>query len=208
MNNREQFESWVSDNGKFQRALERKGGIYLLATINTQWEAWQAASKASEQQLAAVVAENAGLKSAVVRIFNYGYQHGHESTVEGNYVDIHRNDISEYHEDIVAEIAEEQTPATDAAMLQGGNHTEQHLDMVNSPVTPGGFVYLSPPMSARTVVKSYCCQRHPETALQVHPFEMLMSFPPKPKMYCPECDPGVAEWIEMMKNLAAPKEVG
>ena len=63
MNNREQFESWVSDNGKFQRALERKGNIYLLATINTQWEAWQAASKASEQQLAAVVAENVGLKS-------------------------------------------------------------------------------------------------------------------------------------------------
>ena len=63
MNNREQFESWVSDNGKFQRALERKGDIYLLATINTQWEAWQAASKASGQQLAAVVAENAGLKS-------------------------------------------------------------------------------------------------------------------------------------------------
>ena len=65
MNNREQFESWVSDNGKFQRALERKGDIYLLATINTQWEAWQAASKASEQQLAAVVAENAGLKQAI-----------------------------------------------------------------------------------------------------------------------------------------------
>lgn len=118
MNNREQFESWVSDNGKFQRALERKGDTYLLATINTQWEAWQAASKASEQQLSAVVAENAGLKSAVVRIFNYGYQHGHESTVEGNYVDIHRNDISEYHEDIVAEIAEEQTPATDAFLTE------------------------------------------------------------------------------------------
>ncbi|MFG0518192.1 hypothetical protein [Kluyvera intermedia] len=63
MNNREQFESWVSDNGKFQRALERKGDIYLLATINTQWEAWQAASKASEQQLAAVVAECASVKA-------------------------------------------------------------------------------------------------------------------------------------------------
>ena len=75
-------------------------------------------SKASEQQLAAVVAENAGMKSAVVRIFNYGYQHGHESTVEGNYVDIHRNDISEYHEDIVAEIAEEQTPETDAHLAE------------------------------------------------------------------------------------------
>ena len=51
MTSREKFEAWVSDNGKFQRALECKGGIYLLATINTQWEAWQAASEASEQQL-------------------------------------------------------------------------------------------------------------------------------------------------------------
>lgn len=86
-------------------------------------------SKASEQQLAAVVAENAVMKSAVVRIFNYGYQHGHESTVEGNYVDIHRNDISEYHEDIVAEIAEEQTPATDAAIA---NIQAQGVDMFAS----------------------------------------------------------------------------
>lgn len=77
MNNREQFESWVSDNGKSQRTLERKGDIYLLATINTQWEAWQAASKASEQQLAAVVAENAGLNDGAlqeIEVINRGGQ--------------------------------------------------------------------------------------------------------------------------------------
>ncbi|HHI0056171.1 TPA: hypothetical protein ACP4YQ_004443 [Klebsiella quasipneumoniae] len=63
------------------------------------------------QQLAA---ENVALKAEQVRIFNSGYLRGHESTVEGYYVDIHQDDITTYHEDIVAEISEEQTPATDA----------------------------------------------------------------------------------------------
>ena len=62
------------------------------------------------QQLAA---ENVAMKAEWVRIFNIGYLHGHESTVEGYYVDIHQDDITTYHEDIVAEISEEQTPATD-----------------------------------------------------------------------------------------------
>lgn len=60
-----------------------------------------------------VAGENVALKVERVRIFNSGYLRGHESTVEGYYVDIHQDDITTYHEDIVAEIAEEQTPATD-----------------------------------------------------------------------------------------------
>lgn len=67
---------------------------------------------------AALAAENAGLKSDQVRIFNSGYQRGHEATVEGYYVDIHQNDMTTYHEDIVAEILEEQTPATDAFLAE------------------------------------------------------------------------------------------
>lgn len=62
------------------------------------------------QQLAA---ENVALKAEQVRIFNSGYLRGHESTVEGYYVDIHQDDITTYHEDVVAEISEEQTPSTD-----------------------------------------------------------------------------------------------
>ena len=61
-----------------------------------------------------LTAENVALKAEQVRIFNSGYLRGHESTVEGYYVDIHQDDITTYHEDIVAEISEEQTPATDA----------------------------------------------------------------------------------------------
>lgn len=64
-------------------------------------------------QNAQLAAENVALKAEQVRIFNSGYLRGHESTVEGYYVDIHQDDITTYHEDIVAEISEEQTPATD-----------------------------------------------------------------------------------------------
>ncbi|HBT1810393.1 hypothetical protein H5830_16500 [Klebsiella pneumoniae] len=67
------------------------------------------------QQLAA---ENVALKAEQVRIFNSGYLRGHESTVEGYYVDIHQDDITTYHEDVVAEISEEQTPATDRIVAE------------------------------------------------------------------------------------------
>lgn len=46
-----------------------------------------------------------------------------------------------------------------------------------------------------------CC-RHHETILQVHPFEQLMSHPPQPKMYCPECEPSIAEWVARSKQEA------
>ncbi|HBU0322424.1 TPA: hypothetical protein MCO84_005412 [Klebsiella pneumoniae] len=67
------------------------------------------------QQMAA---ENVALKAEQVRIFNSGYLRGHESTVEGYYVDIHQDDITTYHEDVVAEISEEQTPATDRIVAE------------------------------------------------------------------------------------------
>lgn len=65
-----------------------------------------------------LAAENVGLKAEQVRIFNSGYLRGHESTVEGYYVDIHHDDITTYHEDIVAEISEEQTTATDRIVAE------------------------------------------------------------------------------------------
>lgn len=65
-----------------------------------------------------MAAENVALKDERVRIFNSGYLRGHECTVEGYYVDIHQDDITTYHEDIVAEISEEQTPATDRIVAE------------------------------------------------------------------------------------------
>ena len=45
------------------------------------------------------------------------------------------------------------------------------------------------------------CSKHPETELQVHPFEQIMSYPPQPVMYCPLCRPSVAKWVEFDNQL-------
>lgn len=45
------------------------------------------------------------------------------------------------------------------------------------------------------------CSKHPETELQVHPFEQLLSYPPQPVMYCPLCRPSVAKWVEFDNQL-------
>ncbi|WP_333497530.1 hypothetical protein [Kluyvera sp. CHPC 1.2972] len=70
------------------------------------------------QQLAAVVAEAAGLKTISVKLYNYGYMNGHHHTVEGYFTDIHRSDIDTYHSDVVEEIIEQETPATDAYLAE------------------------------------------------------------------------------------------
>lgn len=73
---------------------------------------------AQQKRADALAVENAGLKAISIKLFNLGYLHGHESTVEGYFVDVHRNDIDTYHDDVVAEIIEDEdeTPATDAAL--------------------------------------------------------------------------------------------
>lgn len=70
------------------------------------------------QQVNALAVDNAALKSRSIKLFNLGYLRGHESTVEGYFVDVHRSDIDTYHDDVVAEIIEDEgaTPATDAAL--------------------------------------------------------------------------------------------
>ncbi|HBZ0987030.1 TPA: hypothetical protein MJD06_04560 [Klebsiella pneumoniae] len=90
------------------------------------------------QQLAA---ENVGLKDERVRIFNSGYLRGHESTVEGYYVDIHQDDITTYHEDVVAEISEEQTPATDRIVAGiKADGVEEFIGLLQQHVDEGDFV--------------------------------------------------------------------
>lgn len=51
------------------------------------------------------------------------------------------------------------------------------------------------------------CSKHQGTELLAHPFEMLLSYPPKPAMYCPLCRPSVAKWVEFDKQLRQWKEV-
>lgn len=93
-----------------------------ISHINTQ--SLEAALKMAEtikeltDRVNALAVENAALKSRSIKLFNLGYLHGHESTVEGYFVDVHRSDIDTYHDDVVAEIIEDEdeTPATDAAL--------------------------------------------------------------------------------------------
>ncbi|WP_440510673.1 hypothetical protein [Serratia sarumanii] len=93
-------------------AREAEHGEYV------KFDAHQRAVSALEAERDALAVENAALKSRSIKLFNLGYLHGHESTVEGYFVDVHRNDIDTYHDDVVAEIIEDEdkTPATDAAL--------------------------------------------------------------------------------------------
>lgn len=45
------------------------------------------------------------------------------------------------------------------------------------------------------------CHKHPDTRLLTHPYIQLMTYPPRPAIYGPKCDPNVTEWVEMDKKL-------
>ena len=40
---REAFEKWMSQDDKFPKAIEQRGGTYILLQTASAWEAWQAA---------------------------------------------------------------------------------------------------------------------------------------------------------------------
>ncbi|QDL32410.1 hypothetical protein [Serratia liquefaciens] len=85
----------------------------------------------------ALAVENAALKSISIKLFNLGYLHGHEFTVEGYFVDVHRNDLCTYHDDVVAEIIEDEneTPATSAALAAiEARGVEKFADFLDSPI--------------------------------------------------------------------------
>ncbi|EPA0062141.1 hypothetical protein ACQYIJ_004170 [Enterobacter cloacae] len=112
-----------------------------------------------EAKCAALAAENSGLKADQVRIFNSGYQRGHEATVEGYYIDIHQNDITTYHEDIVAEIAEEQTPATDAFLAEVRAHDlnafiQHHSAELDAHIKNGGEQFDEKSVRIRDIIVS------------------------------------------------------
>ncbi|HGM7254809.1 hypothetical protein [Serratia marcescens] len=84
----------------------------------SDYEVLKAERDALAQRVEMLAVENSALKSRSIKLFNLGYLRGHESTVEGYFVDVHCNDIDTYHDDVVAEIIEDEdeTPATDAAL--------------------------------------------------------------------------------------------
>ncbi|EOZ1498713.1 hypothetical protein U9655_000334 [Enterobacter asburiae] len=92
-----------------------------------------------------------------------------------------------------------------AAMLQGAENAESTTTMQNAPALDS-----SPKIAESTSGNSPVipdggehgfCQKHPDTRRLTHPYIQLMTYPPRPSIYCPKCDPNVTEWIEMDKKL-------
>ena len=50
MSERDQFEAWFSEDGKYPHAVKRSGEGYRLAAANSQWEAWQASREAIKDE--------------------------------------------------------------------------------------------------------------------------------------------------------------
>lgn len=134
MNNKQQFEAWylegwgcTEDNHDSLFEESPHGGEYYRFGVRLAWTAWQAASKASEQQLSAVVAENAGLKSsravlaentleACNSIACAGFRH--EAIMRG--LNASTGNANKYPKPITTLVDEAmrklETPATDAAI--------------------------------------------------------------------------------------------
>ncbi|HEP0388658.1 TPA: hypothetical protein ACGD8T_001031 [Serratia marcescens] len=93
-------------------AREAEHGEYV------RFDAHQQTVSALEAERDALAVENQALKARSIKLFNLGYLRGHESTVEGYFVDVHWCDIDTYHDDVVAEIIEDEdeTPSTSAAL--------------------------------------------------------------------------------------------
>lgn len=60
MSERDQFEAWMSGNGKYNYAIEKQNGQYILATTITQWEAWQASREALKAEQVPIGEVNLG----------------------------------------------------------------------------------------------------------------------------------------------------
>lgn len=146
MSNREQFEAFLISEydwaeGALNTAIfcgDDATGHYVCGEhiydkrdcsecLFWAWRGWQAASKASEQQLAAVVAENAGLKSAFDKPQAYLSWHAIPPTWEdplpcGEYLDVH-DEAGHKNSDgtdcwPVFANPEIKTPATDACLAE------------------------------------------------------------------------------------------
>ena len=138
-----EYESLKADRDAQQKradALE----VRLRNALSSAQEAIQRAH-AANQTADALAVENAALKSRSIKLFNLGYLRGHESTVEGYFVDVHWCDIDTYHDDVVAEIIEDEdgTPSTSAALAaiqaQGVEKARAVVSSCRENICPGGL---------------------------------------------------------------------
>lgn len=66
-------------------------------------------------------------------------------------------------------------------------------DMEMSEITAGAIEFIG-------TLDNGFCHKHPDTPRLKHPFMQTASYPPQSVMYCPECEPGVAEWDKQLRN--------
>ncbi len=133
MNSKEQFEAWYLENwghtednheSLFERFQDGCGDEYYRLGVRMAYEAWQAASKASEQQLAAVVAENAATDNRMqqlIQIINNADNDycmcGDAMSGHGHGGCGHPTGMFDYHYNKWLE-SDSETPATDAAIAK------------------------------------------------------------------------------------------
>lgn len=116
MASREQFEQAIKarfGDSIDYRVCKNSDGEYMAWDMQVAWWAWQAASKASEQQLAAVVAENTGLKSKAAELVHeasevYSAYNATITEPDGDFMDMQT----------LQEMQCVETPATDAFLAE------------------------------------------------------------------------------------------
>lgn len=119
MTSREQFEQAIKarfGDSIDYRICKNSDGEYMAWDMQVAWWAWQAASKASEQQFAAVVAENVGLKSKGREVLNeackvYEKLNATISSDSGDFIDGQTLHEFQFLLDV-------ETPATDAYLAE------------------------------------------------------------------------------------------
>ena len=133
MSNREKFEAWYLENwghtednheSLFERCQDGCGDEYYRFGVRMAYEAWQAASKASEQQLAAVVAECAGLEKRTQQLIDIISNADNDYCMCGDAMKNHAHGgcgwptgMFDYHYNKWLESGNE-TPATDAYLAE------------------------------------------------------------------------------------------
>lgn len=87
-----------------QSLLVLFGNEKIIGILRSELVKSTESMNAAADEIEALRAENARLKSMQVWLYNCGYKAGHHYTVEGGFTDIHYSDMATYHADIVAEI--------------------------------------------------------------------------------------------------------
>ncbi len=188
---RSMFEKWwESEHGSPLDSWDslRTTDGYCDDGIDGQFEAWNACRAAMLQGADNEQQRKAKIHDALCEKYNV------ESLAD--FVDWQRNHIAELEAAPPAPVAPGEAAImpdypgyalTQRECYQAGKKAGL-AEAGNSPVIPDGGEH-------------GFCQRHPDTRRLTHPYKQLSTYPPRPSTYCPKCDPEVAVWVELDKQL-------